>query len=127
MRFLILLLLSVASNNLFGQTKLTCSKFRTGKFEVMAADGLVMTIDRTENLQTETINGVSSKYDVVWVDDCSYKLIPRFVIENTEIDIDSFLFTIIKMEDHSYTLQIISGNAPNLSMMVLTVYESDYR
>lgn len=68
MKVILFILSSLISINTYAQTR-DCSSVRTGTFML---DGFVM--KRTKDKQIETVKHTKAKYDVVWIDSCTYEL-----------------------------------------------------
>lgn len=68
----------------FSQTT-DCKSVRLGKFESTSQSGIKTIIERTENTQFESIESMKLKsaYDLVWINDCTYELRNRRVLEGT--------------------------------------------
>jgi len=92
---------------LIGQNDLDCMQFKYGKFEIDNGDGTTSIIERKGKYQTETSQGVKAKDEVVWIDDCSYKLIPKKLYDKSgEIQADILYFTFIKTFENSYIIRV---------------------
>lgn len=84
-----------------------CNKYKTGTFEIDNLDGTISVIKRTKKFQTESNGEIKTKDRIVWLNECSYKLIPVRIKDKSGLIGDDILtFTIIKTFDHSYVVQI---------------------
>ncbi|MBL7719530.1 MAG: hypothetical protein JNL72_11880 [Flavipsychrobacter sp.] len=83
-----------------------CRRFRTGKFKNVY-EGITTLIERTDSLQIETIAelGVVATYKLVWVDDCTFRVLP-FKTMKGGVDIS-------EQDTMTCTMQIthVSGNS----------------
>jgi len=103
----IVLITLLSFTSLFAQN-CDCSKFRTGSFEIANQDGTVSKIKRTETKQTETNENVKLKDKVVWVDNCTYKLIPISIQDKTQtVGPDILVFTFIETMEHAYIVHVL--------------------
>lgn len=103
MKFLGCLFL-IFSLNVYAQD---CNRFRTGTFEVDNMDGTVSIVKRTEKFQIETCGKIKTKDKIVWINDCSYKLIPvKIKDQSGRIGDEVLTFTFVKTYDHSYIVEI---------------------
>ncbi|MFK7756955.1 MAG: hypothetical protein AB8B53_08510 [Flavobacteriales bacterium] len=76
MKLAITLVTFIVSLNLFGQQNPDCSEVKTGTF-ILYDDAVGATIiKRKKKFQTEKNDklGVKVKYELVWLDDCTYEL-----------------------------------------------------
>lgn len=76
MKIILGIILLSASTFAFGQKKVDCSEVKTGKFRLMDEEIGTTLIKRTKTKQIENNKElkVKAKYDVVWIDDCTYQL-----------------------------------------------------
>lgn len=87
---------------------------QVGKFELVSKTGTTI-IERTENSQTETNETMKLKtsYDLVWINECSYELRNRKVVEGTSNFVmkptDVISVEIIKIEGTKLTVKIASN------------------
>lgn len=51
-----------------------CSRFKTGKFEVVINDTIILQYERDEKRQIETYDPGRAVYDINWLNDCRYTL-----------------------------------------------------
>lgn len=92
---------------LIGQNDLDCIQFKFGKFEVDNGNGTTSIIERKGKYQIETSRGVKSKDEIVWIDDCSYKLIPKSLSdESGVIQSEILYFTIIDTSENTYVVRV---------------------
>lgn len=101
-----------------------CGKYKTGVFEVDNMDGTVSVIKRTKKYQIESNRDIKTKDRIVWLSDCSYKLIPIKIKDKSgKIGNEVLTFTFVKINDHSYEVEITG-----LGNMVIpaTVYEKGH-
>jgi|GEM_PF-2439961 len=91
--------------NCFAGTAQTCDckKFRTGTFEIANPDGTVSTVVRTETKQTEK-NGRSKVIaDIIWVDNCTFKIVPTSIKDKTHtVGPQTIRCTFIETMEHAY-------------------------
>lgn len=105
---------------LFGQSP-DCNRFKTGKFEIENPNNTKSVIKRTKKYQIEKSNGIKLKCKIVWVNDCTYKMIPVYLKDDTGIIGDDILiFEIVETTAHSYTAILLN---PDLVSTVAVVYE----
>ena len=84
-----------------------CEKYKTGTFEIDNQDGTISVIKRTKKFQTESNGEIKTKDKIVWLSDCSYKLIPVKIKDKSGLIGDEVLtFTFVKTFDHSYVVEI---------------------
>ena len=84
-----------------------CDKYKIGTFEVDNEDGTVSVIKRTKKYQTETCGDLKVKDKIVWLSDCSYKLVPVKTEKKLgEIGEMVLVFTFVKTFEHSYIVEI---------------------
>jgi len=126
----ILFLLLIFSNTSFAQSARACKKVQTGEFEFPLSDGNLFMVSRNDTLQIETVNGDSKYYDVKWLDECTYKLIPRFVmtipVGEEEIPINEVVFEIIEVKAHSYSTMARMKILCKDHFVVSTLHEKGY-
>jgi hypothetical protein len=84
-----------------------CTRYKTGIFEVDNEDGTISVITRTKKFQTEDSGDIKVKDKIVWLSDCSYKLVPV----KKDKDLGDFgdlilTFTFMKTFDHSYLVEV---------------------
>jgi hypothetical protein len=108
----------------FGTNAQDCDRFKTGTFEVDNMDGTVSVIKRTKKYQSESNGDIKVKDKIVWLSDCSYKLIPvktdKKLGDIAELEL---VFTIVKTFDHSYIVEITG--VPDM-VIEARVYEEGY-
>lgn len=114
MKKIFILLLTFLSSISFAQS-LDCKKMQVGKFELVSKTSGTTIIERTKNKQTETNETMNLKtsYDLVWINECSYELRNRKVIEGTSKFVmkptDVIHIEIIKIKDTKLTVKISSN------------------
>lgn len=112
--FFFLAILTFLSSISFAQS-LDCKKMQVGKFELTSKTSGTTIIERTKNTQTETNETMNLKtsYDLVWINDCSYELRNRKVLEGTSKFVmqptDVITVEIIKIEDTKLLVKITSN------------------
>ncbi|KAB1066066.1 hypothetical protein [Salibacter halophilus] len=120
MRNLIVLVLICFSTVTFGQTN-ECKKFKNGKFKIIDAEVGNSIITRKGSKQIEYGEGSKLKleFKVKWVDDCTYTLELKKVLENpNNIELpEGMILTIeiIETKENSY----VQKSTSNLYDMVL--------
>lgn len=103
-----------------------CAKYKTGKFELDNQNGTISQIVRTKKFQTETMNDSKLKDEVVWVDDCTYKVIPLKRKDETGMIGDQVMvFHFIETLEHAYVVHVTLEGVPDFSVDV-KVYEKGY-
>ncbi len=83
MKTLLILFLMIAFNSvLFGQDP-TCMSLHEGTFKVITKETGTTFISRSTKYQTEENSFLKYKviFDITWVDDCTYELRPKRIIE----------------------------------------------
>lgn len=88
---------------------------QVGKFELVSKTSGTTIIERTKNTQTETNKTMNLKtsYDLVWINECSYELRNRKVLEGTSKFVmqptDVITVEIIKIEGTKLLVKITSN------------------
>lgn len=84
MRNLSLLIILLITGMANAQQKPDCKNFHDGTFEIGDAETGISVIERKGNFQTETNakHGYKAQYDVVWIDECTYVVKNRKVLES---------------------------------------------
>lgn len=112
--FYFIFLLTFLSSMSFAQS-LDCKKMQVGKFELVSKTSGTTIIERTKNTQTETNETMQIKtsYDLVWINECSYELRNRKVVEGNSKFVmkptDVVTVEIIKIEGTKLTVKITSN------------------
>ncbi len=120
MKSLIVVILICISTVLVGQ-EVDCKKFKDGKFKIVDADRGDSIIERYGSRQIEygDASKLKLEFKVKWLDDCSYTLELKRVIENpNEIPLpDNMILTIeiVKTSENSFTMV----SSSNLYEMVM--------
>ncbi|MEP3387337.1 MAG: hypothetical protein ABJO02_04060 [Reichenbachiella sp.] len=84
---------------------------KNGKFQLLSGDGTVHIINRTEKTQSEKIieSGLVSVFDILWSNNCEYKLFNRRVMEGTDrfpdMKIDTLYCKIIDINGAFHTTE----------------------
>lgn len=123
MKNLILLILFLSSTIAFGQTR-ECKKFKNGKFVIPQEEMGNTIIERKGSKQIEyAVNlGLKVEFKVVWIDDCTYTLAYKKVLENpNDLDFPKDVIisvNIIETKDNSYIQKSHSSTST-------VVYESE--
>jgi hypothetical protein len=103
-----------------------CNKFRTGDFEITSPDGTISRIHRTETKQIEKNAHAKIIDRVVWIDRCSFKLVPISIKDkNEKIGADIINFTFIETFDHAYIVRITIEGKKDFEISA-KVYERGY-
>ncbi len=115
----------IVSFSSFSQT-CDCKKFRTGKFEIANQDGTVSHVTRTKTKQTEKNDFVKTVDQIVWIDDCTFKLIPISVKDKEYgIGYDILQFRFIETFEHAYIVHVTMEKKEDFGLDV-KVYEKGY-
>lgn len=122
--FIILILFSFQVGK--AQT-LKCTEMHTGKFELKHDNSpAVSIIERTDTLQIETNEYLKVKrsYKVIWIDDCTFELHDRKVLEGeTPINgkpTDVLTIEIIKIEGQNVHIRLTSNYSDMVRETVMT-------
>lgn len=106
---------------------LKCSEMHTGKFELKHDNSpAVSIIERTDTLQIETNEYLKVKrsYKVIWIDDCTFELHDRKVLEGeTPINgkpTDVLKIEIIKIEGQNVHIRLSSNYSDMVRETVMT-------
>jgi len=81
-----------------------CNKYKTGTFEIDNLDGTVSVIKRTKKFQKESSGEIKTKDKIVWLNDCSYKLIPVRIKDKSGLIGDEILKIIAKILAENFSI-----------------------
>ena len=101
--------------------KANCGKFHNGTFK-MTYDGKTDTVIRAGAMQTELFNGTNKgTFNVKWVDDCSYTLIPtpETIKNNPGMPANMVVTVTLSNADKKACTQTITNN---LTAEVITMH-----
>ena len=119
-----ILLLFLTTYPAFCQTENDCRKFRTGQYETFDAIGERSVISRTKKYQLESTSGRERRLRILWIDDCTYKLIPAEVYKRTGEKTNLYMtITIDQIYDYGYSGRCTIGNAPEFVDIMMYNYE----
>lgn len=103
------------SSTVWSQSNKECAKYKTGKFEIDNGDGTISVIERNSHYQIETATDGKTqiKDSIVWIDDCTYKLV---TVEATyksrkmkkAMEDNDMYFEFLEILDHAYVVRISS-------------------
>lgn len=99
----------------------SCSRIRYGTFEIRNEDGSTYTIIRSGNKQTEEVgkSGLVSQFEVRWVDDCTYILFNRKILQGEDplsgISFDTLYNEIIEVNGDTHT---VSSYVPGINFRI---------
>lgn len=107
MKTLLIIILTVTNSYLLCAQNCDCTKFRTGTFEIANPDGTVSTVVRTETQQTEKNGRSKIIADIIWVDNCTFKIVPTSIKDKTNtIGPQTIRCTFIETMDHAYIAHV---------------------
>lgn len=98
----ILLIVLVATLSTANAQKNDCKNFKTGKFKI-TANGSTVTIDRTKETQTETVDdGTKIILKIKWIDDCTYTLqFVKYASNPNNLPLDTEMILTVKITSTS--------------------------
>lgn len=103
MKTLLIIITIVTSPYLLCAQNCDCTKFRTGTFEITNPDGTISTVIRTEKKQTEKNGSSKVIADIVWVDNCTFKIVPTSIKDKTNtVGPQTIICTFIETMEHAY-------------------------
>ena len=88
-----------------------CLNLKNGTFQLLSEDGTTHIITRSEGTQSENVVelGLVSEYDILWSDNCEYKLFNRRVVLGTDrfpdMKIDTLYCEIIEIDGNVHTTE----------------------